>query len=426
MTKEQKIQFKELEQYFLTRYRQTGNIKPLRREVHEIVKEMCPSMPGQMQEAVIEARAQLLAEAKLKELCKQLNIPVPVIPPSPIIHPIDEALLGDKATPITPMEGHEKEKGSENIAQRQQETYLTGEGPSRRIGPVKMELEGDIKPKQLLSTQYLPDTMLQAMEGQVDDELEVIHIKRGRDPFYDLTKGDEDLKEACALITEDLLPSHEDDVHIDDLSVASCDTYGEVDVEEAKSLLVKLAESKAKEAEILRDLAVVVSAEDLTPRQIGGIAKEVVQQEMIWPEIKYITDEYDYQATRMILAAGHCMRQIYDHNMGKAVQIMSVEKLAAKYSVNMTRLFEMLKGIKYGRENRTSRKPTLVLDIDTEADAAVGKVDEAVKKVRKTGKATEAKKGKKSKTTLQEASVPSVVEATATKASPVSESTPPE
>ena len=295
MTKEQKDSVQELEQYFLTRYRQTGNIKPLRREVREIVKEMCPSMPGQMQEAVIEARAQLLAEAKLKELCKQLNIPMPVIPPSPIIHPIDEALLGDKATPITPMEGREKEKGSESIAQRQQETYLTGEGPSRRIGPVKMELEGDIKPKQLLSTQYLPDTMLQAMEGQVDDELEVIRIKRGRDPFYDLTKGDEDLKEACALITEDLLPSHEDDVHIDDLSVASCDTYGEVDVEEAKSLLVKLAESKAKEAEILRDLAVVVSAEDLTPRQIGGIAKEVVQQEMVWPEIKYITDEYDYQ-----------------------------------------------------------------------------------------------------------------------------------
>ena len=52
-------------------------MKPLYVEVRNIVKEMCPSMPGQMQNAVMEARAQLLAEVKLKELCKQLGVPAP-------------------------------------------------------------------------------------------------------------------------------------------------------------------------------------------------------------------------------------------------------------------------------------------------------------------------------------------------------------
>ena len=58
MSKKQQIQFKELENYFLLKYRQTGNMCPLYQEVRQIVREMCPSMPGNMQEAVVEARAQ--------------------------------------------------------------------------------------------------------------------------------------------------------------------------------------------------------------------------------------------------------------------------------------------------------------------------------------------------------------------------------
>ena len=78
MSKKQQIQFKELENYFLLKYRQTGNMHPLYQEVRQIVKELCPSMPGNMQEAVVEVRAQLQAEAKLKDVCRQLNIPVPL------------------------------------------------------------------------------------------------------------------------------------------------------------------------------------------------------------------------------------------------------------------------------------------------------------------------------------------------------------
>ena len=59
MSKKQQIQFKELENYFLLKYRQTGNMRPLYQEVQQIVREMCPAMPGNMQEAVVEARAQL-------------------------------------------------------------------------------------------------------------------------------------------------------------------------------------------------------------------------------------------------------------------------------------------------------------------------------------------------------------------------------
>ena len=42
-------------------------------------------MPGNMQEAVIETRAQLQAEAKLKDICRQLNIPVPLTTVTPTV-----------------------------------------------------------------------------------------------------------------------------------------------------------------------------------------------------------------------------------------------------------------------------------------------------------------------------------------------------
>ena len=96
MDRAQKQEFREYEQYFFTCYRQTGNMQPLYVEVRNIVKEMCPSMPGQMQNAVVEACAQLLAETKLKELCKQLGVPAPRYEPPPMVHPVDEGILGVK------------------------------------------------------------------------------------------------------------------------------------------------------------------------------------------------------------------------------------------------------------------------------------------------------------------------------------------
>ena len=234
----------------------------------------------------------------------------------------------------------------------------------------------------MLTTQYLPDTMLKAMEGEGDESLQILRVFCGRDPLYDLTKDDEELKEAFGFIQEDLLPMEHDEAETDDLSVAMIDTYDKIDSKEARELLVKLAYVKTREAQILSDLAVVVNAEDLPPCQVGEITKSVLEHEWVCPELKYIMDEYDYQATQMILAAGHCMRQIYDFNMGKAVKMLSIEKLAEKYTVNPTRLFEMLKGSKYGRAQKSVTKGTLILDIDTEVDAATKSTEQAIQQAR--------------------------------------------
>ena len=83
------------------------------------------------------------------------------------------------------------------------------------------------------------------------------------------------------------------------------------------------------------------------------------------------------------------MRQIYDFNMGKAVKMLSIEKLAEKYTVNPTCLFEMLKGSKYGRTQKSIMKGTLILDIDTEVDAATKSTEQAIQQAKLITRRTE-------------------------------------
>ena len=269
---------------------------PLYQEVRQIMREVCPSMPGNMQEAVVEARAQLQAEAKLKDICRQLNIPVPLTAvSSSVVLPTKSSSGSEsqvpKETTIT--------QGDSKTAQAEMETAeaTSSKGGPRRIMPMQVKSEGDVKLRPMLATQYLPDTMLKAMEGEGDESLQILRVFCGQDPLYDLTKDDEELKEAFGHIQEDLLPTEHDEADADDLSVAMVDTYDEIDSKEARELLVKLADVKTKEAQILSDLAVVVNAEDLPPRQVGEITKSVLEYERVCPELKYITDEYDYQAT---------------------------------------------------------------------------------------------------------------------------------
>ena len=253
MDRLQRQEFCEYEQYFLTRYRQTGNMKPSYVEVRNIVKEMCPSMPGQMQDAVVEARAQLLAEVKLKELCKQLGVPVPQYEPPPMVHPIDEGILGEKAVP---MSGEDSHKGL--VREDQPSTSKA----VRRIIPtlVMTEVKREVKPQVQL--RLLSDTILDAMSPG-DEDCMVTRIKRGRDPFYDLTQDDEELKEAFAEVSKEDIPEEESDV--DDLSVASLETVDEIGNEEASRLLTTYVDLKMKEAEALQNMVALIKADDLGP-----------------------------------------------------------------------------------------------------------------------------------------------------------------
>ena len=354
MDRAQKQEFREYEQYFLTRYRQTGNMQPLYVEVRNIVKKMCPSMLGQMQNAVVEARAQLLAETKLKELCKQLGVPAPQYEPPPMVHPVDEGILGDKAVPMSGVETRE-----ELVKEDQSSTSKA----VRKIVPtlVTTEVKKEVKPQ--IQLRLLSDMILDAM-GPADEECMVTHIKRGRDPFYDLTQDDEELKQAFAEVGPEDIPEEVTDV--DDLSVASLETINEIGSEEASKLLTTYADLKMKEAETLQDMVALIKADDLGPRQYYEIVKHVTKMEGDIPEIAQVREEFDYESIKLILAAGVRMKQVYDVNIRQCKKAESLVSVAKRFNVSKSRLYEITAGHKIGRPGKGVPKQ---LEPDTTTDA---------------------------------------------------------
>ena len=362
----QRQQFKEYEQYFLSRYRKTGNMVPLHLEIRKIVRSMCNRIPSATQDQIVEARAQLLAEERMRELCKELRIPCP-LPQSaerpPMQHPIDEGLLGATAPPMT--------TSTERMDIETSEQPSTSATDGTTV-TVKTE---DIKPPRRMATQYLGDAMLRAMENTGDEDCTVLRIKRGPDPFYDLTKDDEELDATMGLIPEDIISEYE--VEEDDLSYVSVESRHAVDHEEAKKLLTKLADQKAKEANSIQELAALTG--ELDREQLYDTVQGVIKVEREMPEFNMVTDEYDYEATRLILASGTRMRQVYDYNMGHRGKIESLQALADRFCVSKSRLYEMLRGQKISRKG-SMKEPKLLLD--QEEDKQLPTEQEALERVR--------------------------------------------
>ena len=192
----------------------------------------------------------------------------------------------------------------------------------------------------------------------------VTQIKRGRDPLYDLTQDNEELKQVFTEVGPEDIPEEETDV--DDLSVASLETINEIGSEEASKLLTNYAELKMKEAETLQDMVALIKADDLGPRQCYEIVKHVTKMEGDIPEIAQVWEEFDYESIKLILAAGVRMKQVYDVNMRQRKKAESLVSVVKQFNVSKSRLYEMTAGHKIGRPGKSVPKP---LELDTPADA---------------------------------------------------------
>ena len=171
-------------------------------------------------------------------------------------------------------------------------------------------MKREVKPQVQLG--LLSDTILNAM-GPSDEDCMVTRIKRGRDPFYDLTQDDKELKETFAGVGKGDIP--EEKLDVDNLSVASLETIDEIKNEEASRLLTTYADLKMKEAEALQDMVVLIKTDEVGPRQCYEIVKHITKMEGDIPELAQVREEFDYEFVKLILAVGVRMKQVYDANM---------------------------------------------------------------------------------------------------------------
>ena len=310
-----------------------------------------------------------------------------------MVHPIDEGILGEKAVPMSGEETHE-----EPVKEDQPSTSKV----VRKIIPtlVTTEVKKEVKPQ--VQMRLLSDMILDAM-GPGDEECMVTRIKRGRDPFYDLTQDDEELKQAFAEVGPEDIPEEESDV--DDLSVASLETVNEIGSEEASRLLTTYAELKMKEAETLQDMVALIKADDLGPRQCYEIVKHVTKVEGDIPEIAQVCEEFDYESIKLILATGVRMKQVYDVNMKQRKKVESLLSVAKRFNVSKSRLYEMTAGHKIGRSGKggpkqaepdTSAEVQTTTQVEKHQAEDLGKT-QSVK--RQKGETSSIKKGGKIKST---------------------------
>ena len=88
----------------------------------------------------------------------------------------------------------------------------------------------------------------------------------------------------------------EEEENADDLSIASMETVDEIRNEDATQLLTKYADLKLKEVETLQEMVAVINSEELNPKQCYQIVKEVSQAESQIPEMKQVSEEFDYES----------------------------------------------------------------------------------------------------------------------------------
>ena len=311
-----------------------------------------------------------------------------------MVHPTDEGILGEKAVPISGEKSHEGPV---------KEDRPSTSKAVRKIIPtlVTTEVKREVKPQVQL--RLLSDTILDAM-GPGDEECMVTRIKRGRDPFYDLTQDDEELKQAFAEVGPEDIPKEESDV--DNLSVASLETVNEIGSEEAGRLLTTYADLKMKEAETLQDMVALIKADDLGPRQCYEIVKHITKMEGDILEIAQVWEEFDYESIKLILAAGVRMKQVYEVNMRQRKKAESLVGIAKWFNVSKSRLYEMTAGHKIGRPGKSSSKqlePDALADVQIATTQVVKhQVDDLGKNQgvkRQRGETSSTKKGGKIKST---------------------------
>ena len=363
MTPDERREFREYEEHFLKRFRLTGNIVPLHLEVRAIVRNMCPGIPSSMQNEIADLRSELMDEQRLRDLCKKMGLPMPELPQRPappMTHPVDESILGTSAALITPVE---KLAGPSTS---QKETIT--EGGKRRIIPVQVpatvKTEIDVKPIPVLATTRLTQGILDSMIEEDNEDCTITRIKRGKEPLYDLTGEDMELEMAINEIPEEVIPPSEGDE--DNLSVATMDSLIYIDHKEAKKLLQRIAHHKAEEAKAFQELAVMT--DDLSRGELYDTVQSCAKMNSKMPELDLIEDEYDYETTKLILAAGYRMKQALEKSTGIRDKVEALQRIAVKFGVSKSRLYELVKGQPIGRGAESMKTPKLYLEGEGEQE----------------------------------------------------------
>ena len=311
--------FRQFKRFHKRYYETHGHDAPSHQLTRGIVQQMFPGLPSADAETIAKARAELLAEERIKELCKQLGLAVPTqlqtYPPrqeAPEYPPPPE--------PPRFLSRQEKEKAVQQQASEEADT------------------KPDIKPRRLATT-YLGPPGLLRMVGTGDEEHIITRVIPGTDPLQDFEEDDP----SQFIVIDDTDESSD----ADDLSEVSMTSAGGIGKQEFQALLSDVAAQHQRMAASLDALASRV--EDMSVEQVEEAAVRVVSESGHVRGLTEITNVFDKSEVALILACGVRRYQEYQALKGKREDkdIISYRQLQKKFGTNKRTLMEVVQGYKY-------------------------------------------------------------------------------
>ena len=323
--------FRQFKRFHKRYYETHGHDAPSHQLTRGIVQQMFPGLPSADAETIAKARAELLAEERIKELCKQLGLAVPTQLQT---YPPRQEAPEYPPPPEPPRFLSRQEK--ERAAQQQQQ-------PSEEV-----ETKPDVKPRRLATT-YLGPPGLLRMIGSGDEEHIITRVIPGTDPLQNF---EEDDPSQFIVIDDDTDESSD----VDDLSEVSMTSAGGIGKQEFQALLSDVAAQHQRMAASLDALASRV--QDMSVEQVEEAAVRVVSESGHVRGLTEITNVFDKSEVALILACGVCRYQEYQALKGKREDkdIISYRQLQKKFGTNKRTLMEVVQGYKYRYPGGVSTK----------------------------------------------------------------------
>ena len=292
-----------------------------------LIQNMFSGIPTHDAEVIAKARVEILAAERIKELCKQLGLAVPV----ELQQPQSREEVPEYPPPPPPLRfpsQQEKKRQQEQL----QATPQPGTSEEEDVKP-------DIKPPRCLATTFLGKPGLLRMIGTGDDDHIITKVVPGTDPMQDFEEDDP---------TNVVVIEHETDKSdVDDLSEVSMMSADAMSGGELQGLLANLAAAQQKTAEAIDALAARTS--EMSTEQVGDAAAAVVTEVGHIKGLHEITKAFDKSEIALVLAVG--VRKLHEYQCLKGQRdeedILPYSQLEKRFGVNRRTIVECSQGYKY-------------------------------------------------------------------------------
>ena len=329
-----------------------GEHLPSYHMARQVVKDLMPGLPSASADVMAEKRAELLAEDRLRELCRRHGFKFPEREMR-MEAPREEAV--EDPTCRFPSVQDEYQAGLTTTTEEEigqllgaellehepvpADTQVTDPRPERSISSViKTEPGEDIKPT--MRTTVLSQKRLLQWQGMGDEELIITRVTKGNDPLATYYK---DVKAAQEVIeVEDTDTDTEDD-----LSEVSMQLHGDISKAELKAVLQGLTDSHRATANHLSELSTMVTG--ITEEQVDQTTASVATELGAVQGWQHITQSFDRTQITLVLAVGVRKVEEFEILKGKRAKndVTPFLRLAKIFGSNTRTIQECNAGIKY-------------------------------------------------------------------------------